>query len=149
MDNFADGLYRFAIRLTRNETISQDLVQETFTRLWEKHESVGSASARSYLFTTLYHAAIDLLRQKRDTVEVHQIPNTYELPNHDVQEILDRGLALLPDVQRSVILLRDYEGYSYQEISDITQLSSSQVRVYIHRARLFLREFIGNPEELL
>jgi len=55
----------------------------------------------------------------------------------------------LPETQRSVIMLRDYEGYSYQEISEITGLTESQVKVYIYRGRLYLKKFIGSPEKVI
>ena len=55
----------------------------------------------------------------------------------------------MPEDQRSVILLRDYEGYSYKEISELTGLSESQVKVYIYRGRLFLKEKIGRVEILI
>ncbi|HFB61480.1 MAG TPA: RNA polymerase sigma factor, partial [Bacteroidetes bacterium] len=67
----------------------------------------------------------------------------------DLKEVLDKAVEQLPEIQRSVVLLRDYEGYSYREIGQITGLSESQVKVYIFRARLFLKKFIGKPEVVL
>jgi len=55
----------------------------------------------------------------------------------------------LPEIQRSVVLLRDYEGYSYEEIGKITGLNEAQVKVYIYRARVFLKEYIGSLENVL
>jgi RNA polymerase sigma-70 factor (ECF subfamily) len=46
-------------------------------------------------------------------------------------------------------MLRDYEGYSYEEIGEITALNPSQVKVYIYRARLALKEYIGKPENVI
>lgn len=63
-----------------------------------------------------------------------------------MQEILHKALEKLPEIQRSVILLRDYEGYSYEEIGEITGLNESQVKVYIFRARQFLKEELGSME---
>ncbi|RLD49112.1 MAG: RNA polymerase sigma factor, partial [Bacteroidetes bacterium] len=67
----------------------------------------------------------------------------------DLKEVLDEALKKLNEVQRSVILLRDYEGYSYQEIGEITGLSESQVKVYIYRARVFLKNYIVSPEHVI
>jgi RNA polymerase sigma-70 factor (ECF subfamily) len=64
----------------------------------------------------------------------------------DLKEILDMAVGKLPEIQRSVILLRDYEGYSYEEIGNITNLKESQVKVYIYRARVFLKKYIVSPE---
>ena len=64
----------------------------------------------------------------------------------DLKEILDEAIKLLPEIQRTVVLLRDYEGYSYKEIGEITVLNEAQVKVYIYRARLALKKYIVSPE---
>jgi RNA polymerase sigma-70 factor (ECF subfamily) len=66
-----------------------------------------------------------------------------------LKEILRDALSRLPEIQRSVVLLRDYEGYSYEEIGEVTGLNESQVKVYIYRARLALKEFIGKIENVI
>ncbi len=134
-----------------NQVVAEDLVQESFTRLWEKHDTVRAEKARSYLFTTLYNAAVDVMRTEKQQVSVEEAHScSYEQqPNFDVQEHLNRGLALLPETQRTAILLRDYEGYSYAEIGEIANLSETQVKVYIHRARQFLRNYIGELDNIL
>ena len=66
-----------------------------------------------------------------------------------LSEVLDKALLRLSEVQRSVILLRDYEGYAYNEIAEITNLSESQVKVYIYRGRLALKKYIGSIEALV
>jgi RNA polymerase sigma-70 factor (ECF subfamily) len=63
--------------------------------------------------------------------------------------VLTEALGKLPNIQRSVILLRDYEGYSYEEIGEITGLNESQVKVYIYRARVFLKEYIGSLDTVV
>jgi RNA polymerase sigma-70 factor (ECF subfamily) len=60
-------------------------------------------------------------------------------------EAVDR----LPEIQRMVVLLRDYEGYSYQELGELTNLNESQVKVYIYRARVFLKNYIGKMEAVV
>ena len=62
--------------------------------------------------------------------------------NFDLKEVLEEALNTLPEKQKAVILLRDYEGYSYDEIAEITELSASQVKVYIFRARKALQAYI-------
>jgi len=52
-------------------------------------------------------------------------------------------------LQKSLILLKDYEGYSYEEIGKITSLNASQVKVYLHRARLQLKEIVGKLENII
>ncbi len=66
-----------------------------------------------------------------------------------MKKVIDMALSKLNDIQRSVIMLRDYEGYSYEEIGKITGLNESQVKVYIYRARLSMKEFIGTLENVV
>jgi len=72
-----------------------------------------------------------------------------EMQSFDIHEILNNGLNELSEIQRNVVLLRDYEGYSYQEIGEMTDLSEQQVKVYIFRARKFLKEYIGKIEAVI
>lgn len=149
VDDHSDGLYRFILSQLRNTHTAQDIVQEAYARLWENRKNVNSQKAKSYLFTTAYHALVDETRKNKRTESAtaytsvqHQSVEQYT----DLQEVLHHAVNQLPDIQKSVILLRDYEGYSYQEISEITKLSESQVKVYIYRARVFLRKYIGSIE---
>ena len=67
----------------------------------------------------------------------------------DHKKLLEKAFTKLNDTQRSLVLLKDWEGYSYEEISGITGLNTSQVKVYLHRARLQLRKYLGSLENLL
>jgi len=62
---------------------------------------------------------------------------------------LNEALNKLNETQKSLVLLKDYEGYNYQEIGKITGLNESQVKVYLHRARLQLREYLVKPENVI
>ena len=74
---------------------------------------------------------------------------TNKTSDYDSKKILHEALNRLNETQRSLVLLKDYEGYSYEEIGKITGLNESQVKVYLHRARLQLREFIVKPENVI
>ena len=83
-------------------------------------------------------------------MEDYRIPeDMHDKQYSDLAEILNEAVKLLPDIQRTVVLLRDYEGYSYNEIGEITSLSEAQVKVYIYRARVFLKNYIGKMEVVL
>ncbi len=152
VDNVSDGLYCFLLKNTKERALAQDLVQEAFMRLWERHKDVDVEKGKSWLFTTAYRAMIDHIRKqsRMETLETDKHnPDTVEQGYSDLKEILNKAVEQLPEIQRSVILLRDYEGYSYREIGEIAGLSESQVKVYIFRARLFLKKYIGKPEMVL
>ena len=146
---YADNLYRFVVKHTQNRMLSEDVVQETFAKVWEKHESVDASKAKSYLFTTAYHQMVDTLKkEKRSTgFESDDIKQDDPLSHlFDVQKTLQEAVNRLPEIQKTVILLRDYEGYNYNEIAEITALNESQVKVYIFRARQTLKNYLKSTE---
>lgn len=149
VDDFSDGMYRFLLKNTRNKELARDLVQDTFMKMWIRRKDVQYKKGKSYLFSTAYHTMIDHIRKHERITKFnaaeHDVDVTFDNYS-DLKEILDEAVDRLPDVQKSVVLLRDYEGYSYEEIGDITGLSESQVKVYIYRARLFLKKYIVSPD---
>lgn len=152
VDLYSDNVFRFILKNIKDDERARDIVQDSYEKLWRNAENVNFEKVKSYLFTTAYHTMIDVLRKdKRQTyMEDYQIPEeTHDEQYSDLSEILNNAIKLLPEIQRSVILLRDYEGYSYNEIGDITNLSEAQVKVYIYRARVFLKNYIGKMEMVL
>jgi len=152
VDDFADGLYRFILKNTRDEERARDIVQDTYEKLWVRISYVNPGKVKSYLFTTAYHTLIDVLRKEKRIASLeNQMTDVQADPDHysGLREVLDEAISHLPADQKSVILLRDYEGYSYEEIAEITGLSESQVKVYIFRGRLFLKKYLGKIEAIL
>lgn len=152
VDSYSDGIYRFVLKNLRDADISHDIVQDSFMKLWLKRKDVDSKKAKSYLFTTAYHTLVDYVRKNKRNTSLESVEFNHSSSYNeysDLKEVLNEAVEKLPEIQRSVILLRDYEGYSYQEIGKITNLSESQVKVYIYRARVFLKKFIGSPEMVI
>ena len=152
VDEHADGLYRFILKNIKDEEEARDIIQDSFEKMWRNVENVEGNKAKSYLFTTAYHTMIDRIRKKKhvsDYTEVNEESLFHTEQYSDLKQILDNAINLLPDIQKAVILLRDYEGYSYEEIGKIAGLNESQVKVYIYRARLFLKEYIGTMEKVI
>jgi RNA polymerase sigma-70 factor (ECF subfamily) len=152
VDSHADNLYRFILKNLRDVHFSRDIVQETFEKLWIKLETVSALKVKTYLFTTAYHTMIDYIRKESRYAGTN--PGEWDEmvdSGHysDLQEVLERAIKNLPEDQRAVVMLRDYEGYSYREISEITGLNESQVKVYIYRARVFLKNYIGSMERVV
>lgn len=148
----ADGVFRFVLKHIKDRDASKDIVQDSFEKMWRKLDSIESEKAKTYLFTTAYHTLIDHTRKekkKTDLSEVNFNQHAHSKQYSDLKEILNKALELLPEIQKTVLLLRDHEGYDYTEIGKITGLNESQVKVYIFRARTFLKNYIGNKEELI
>ncbi len=156
VDSFADNIYRFALKHLKNEMAAKDVVQETFLKVWEKHEQVAYEKVKSYLFTTAYHAIIDFVKKEKrngdfEKVDMHLSSTDFadfSANESDLKRILDQALNTLPEIQKTVVLLRDYEAYSYDEIAEITNLSEAQVKVYIFRARQSLKNYLKGSEIL-
>jgi len=152
VDVYADNLYRFIIKNLKDAAMAEDIIQDTFEKLWIKLEDVSALKVKSYLFTTAYHTMIDYIRkEKRNKPLDPAIPYEASESAHysDLGEVLERAVQNLPADQKAVVMLRDYEGYSYREISEITGLNESQVKVYIYRARVFLKTYIGSMEKVI
>ena len=152
VDLYSDNLYRFMLKSIGNDAQAKDLVQEAYLKLWNSRNQIPFEKSKSWLFTTGYRTMIDQIRRAKHQGDWNQVDESvYATDNHysDLSEILEQGLDRLPAIQKQVVLLRDYEGYAYKEIGEITGLEESQVKVYIFRARKKLKDFIGSVEGVL
>lgn len=149
VDLYSDNVYRFILKNIRDESRAHDIVQDTYEKLWRNAVNVNAEKVKSYLFTTAYHTMIDVMRKDKRQTFLEEQPVAEESHHQqysDLSEVLNQAVSRLPEIQRTVLLLRDYEGYSYREIGELTLLSEAQVKVYIYRARVFLKSYIGKME---
>ncbi len=152
VDQYSDNLYRFILKHIKDTDVARDIVQDTYEKVWRKVNDIESTNAKSYLFTAAHHTLIDYTRKTKkqgDYTEAVEQQLKHNSHYSDIKEILNQALDRLPEIQKSVVLLRDYEGYDYAEIGKITGLNESQVKVYIFRARASLKQYIGNLETVL
>lgn len=152
VDAYADPVYRFILKNLKQEEDARDVVQSAFEKMWLKREKVINETAKSFLFTVAYNLMIDHIR-KNKRVQLNESFDEGVKISDDVspgfKKELEMALDRLTTLQKSLILLKDYEGYSYDEIGKITGLNGSQVKVYLHRARLQLKTYIGKPENII
>jgi RNA polymerase sigma factor (sigma-70 family) len=149
---YADNVYRFILKNLGHQEDARDIVQGAFEKMWINREQVENDRCKSYLFTVAYHQMIDHIRKnKRVTLreEFSEHVKVAGTVQHDSKRILQEAVNRLNETQKSLVMLKDYEGYSYEEIGKITGLSDSQVKVYLHRARLQLREYLVRPENVI
>ena len=149
---YADNVYRFIVKNLRHEEDARDVVQTAFEKLWINRQAVDNQKSKSYLFTVAYNQMIDHLRKVKRVYlkeEFKEETKVHHRPFNNTKAILEEALSKLSETQRSLVVLKDYEGYSYEEIGQITGLSSSQVKVYLHRARLQLKEYIVKIENVI
>lgn len=149
---YADNVYRFILKNLRHEEDARDVVQTAFEKMWRNREDVDAQKSKSYLFTVAYHQMIDHIRKVKRIQLREEFSDEMKVQNRPVnnlKKVLDDALSRLSETQRSLVLLKDYEGYSYEEIGKITGLNESQVKVYLHRARLQLREYLVKIENVI
>ena len=149
---YADNVYRFILKNLRHEEDAKDVVQSAFEKLWVNRVQVDNEKCKSFLFTVAYNQMIDHIRKNKRVVLKEDFSEGVKTSNrqqHDSKKVLLEALNRLNETQRSLVMLKDYEGYSYEEIGKITGLNESQVKVYLHRARLQLREYIVKQENII
>ena len=106
-DLSSDGVYRFILKNIKDRDTAQDIVQESYVRMWEKVKEISYEKARAYLFTTAYHTMIDHIRKNQRissldddyTLTHDESPGTY----NDLKEVINEAVSKLPEVQRSAI----------------------------------------------
>jgi RNA polymerase sigma factor (sigma-70 family) len=149
---YADNVYRFILKNLRQEEDAKDVVQTAYERLWVNRDKVEYAKAKSYLFTIAYRLMIDHIRKQKRTILTDHFSDMAMgtgFTNQNAKRVLEEALQTLNETQRSLVMLKDYEGYNYAEIGNITGLNESQVKVYLHRARLQLKAYIVKVENVI
>lgn len=135
---FSGRLYGYCLKYLQNKEDASDIVQDVFEKLWENRKKVDYLKAKPWLFTCAHNAMLNLLKRSNRVTYTDKLPNVEaekQTNGFEINQIVERCLAMLPPVQKSVILLRDLEGYNYNEIGEILGLTEPQVKVYLFRAR--------------
>jgi len=145
-------LYRFSLRIVGNIHDAEDIVQEVMIRVWNKRDEWPTwGNFEAMCMTITKHLSIDRTRGK--TRRMVEFPEGFDLEsdNRNPEELaitrdsMDqiKGIMTdLPEKQKMVIQLRDIEGLSYKEIAEILEIPLNQVKINLHRARLFMKEHL-------
>jgi len=153
-----DRLFRLALRLTSNRPEAEDIVQEVFIRLWKKREDLANVqNLEAWAVRMTKNLTIDRLRSKKHQTE--DLPIASGTPDsetpHSITERKDtldyirKLMDQLPLKQKSVMQLRDVEGYSYQEIAQALEMPMNQVKVYLFRARQTMKNLLIQNRSLI
>ena len=151
VNQHADGVFRFIVKNLRHEEDARDIVQTAFEKLWRNRDAVEEQKSKSYLCTVAYNQMIDHIRKVKRIQLKEDFSTSARVehqPSGDMKKALHDALNRLSETQKSLVMLKDYEGYSYEEIGRIMGLNKSQVKVYLHRARLTLRNYLVSPENV-
>jgi RNA polymerase sigma factor (sigma-70 family) len=152
-----DKLFRFALRITGNKPEAEDVVQEVFLKIWDKREEMSTVlNQEAWCMTLTKNLAFDKIKSKhRKTNDIEEAinlldskTNVYQtVETSDTMAIIKQIMSQLPDNQRLVMHLRDIEDMTYEEIAVSLEMSMSQVKVNLHRARQRVREQLLNLEQ--
>ena len=143
------SVYRVARSIVQDSALAEDVVQETFLRAWQKADSFsGEVPVRNWLLRIAHNVAVSTLRTVRDVSVDPQLlptPGVQSGPETVVEartQILD-ALAALDPVDRSLVVLREVEGLTYEEITQVMDLPMPTVKTRLFRARARLRKLVG------
>ena len=150
---YAADVRRFAVYLTGDVALADDITSETFLRAWSSVGRIREATVKAYLFTIVRNLYLLEIRRSSRHVELQDaLPSRANEPERHIDQqaavaIVFRALRTLPEVDRAALLMRAQNDMSYEEIAQALQLSLSSVKVKIHRARLKLSALL--PKEVL
>lgn len=140
------SIFRFVHKIMGDQEQAKDIVQDAFEKLWTHGKDIQSDKVRPWLYTTSRRICLLHIKENEKMLDISTLE--YELfkdinhDNFDIQQVIERGLGLLSELQKSTLMLRDYEGYSYEDIADILTISEESVKVHLFRARKKIREHI-------
>lgn len=146
------SIARFLHKSLRDEEAVNDIVQDCYLKLWQNRNKVHPEKIKSWLFSVAHHAMLDYLSVSARKVKLENsghLPEVYQKNEFDTKAILERALSDLPSIQKSIILLRDLEGYEYREIGEILKITEAQVKVYLFRARQKVKNYIRELTNVL
>lgn len=150
-------LFRFALHYLANEEDARDVVQDVMLKVWESHSKPGVIkNLEAWCMTICRNKSLDKLKRKdrhQENVEDQfqlraELPSAAALADRNSMMVrIKRVMKNLPETQREVLVLRDFEGRTYQEIAEILHIDINRVKVSIHRARKSLREHVIHYKE--
>ena len=165
VDRYEDKIFRLAFRFVRNETEAKEIVQDTFLLVWRKLDTFkGDSQFGSWLYRVATNTALMRLRAQRRHPEIstEELPVDYldnygqvpaagenwakrpddELQSDELRRRIQKAVDELPEIYRTVFIIRDVEGLSTEETAEVLEISIPTVKTRLHRARLALRETI-------
>lgn len=150
-----DKLFRFALRMLSDFQEAEDAVQDVMAGLWVRRaEWMNWKNLEAYCMTATRNHCIDRIRRRRHhEVRVQEVPEVaggqdpYEkMMNKEMSYRIRQCMATLPENQQLVMHLREVEGFSYNEIAEVLQITLDQVKVSLFRGRTTIRKTITKEE---
>ncbi len=156
IDGHSDAVFRLAVGILHDRQLAEDVVQETMMRAWTSMAGFrGDSSERTWVLRIAHNTAIDALRRRRDQATApHDLPESTDRSDpadratgRDRLAAVGRALAGLDETSRAVVVLREVEGMSYQEIADALDVPVPTVKTRLLRARRALQAVDRDEED--
>lgn len=149
------GVINVVFRMTGEISLAEDVAQETFIKIWTKlHTYRPIGTFRSWVYRIANNTALDELRKRKDEVDIDELPlrasgNGIEqsVIHQQQAEVVRKAVLALPAASRSVLVLREYEGFSYQEISNSLEIPLGTVMSRLAYARRKLKQELSRQLE--
>ncbi len=144
---YSKKLHHFLYYKTGNATNAEDLVQDTFVRLWNNCDKVGLDKAKNYLFTIANNLFLDNVKHQKVRLKYKKVPQSkmtnqnpeYLLEEQEFKTRLEVAISQLPESQRVVFLMNRIDKMKYREIADVLNISVKAVEKRMHKALVKLR----------
>ena len=146
LDDHQDNAWSLARYLLRDRSEAEDVTQEAFIKLWQHRESIDPVRVKPWLMRVTRNICLDRLRRRRPEAPIDDSQLAITGGPLDSLEQSDTGLRLIAAIHalaepfRSLVVLRDVQQHSYEDVAGVTGLSLPQVKTYLHRARKQLKE---------
>lgn len=152
VDDFSDGLKRFVERMTMDNNLAEDIVQDVYEKIWRNLELVENKNLKAYLFISARQILINHLNREKKIKYADVNPDDeYEKtdPDSGLQEVLFHALSVLDPMQRMFLLMREYEGFEYEEIVTMTGADIVSIKKSLFRAKQLLQQYLVDPSKLV
>jgi RNA polymerase sigma-70 factor (ECF subfamily) len=143
---YQDQVWSLARYLLQDPTEAEDVSQDAFIRLWHHRETVSDTSVKPWLLKVTRNLCLDRLRRRHTWSELEETPAAegegplQRFQQSELAARLQTAIARLQEPYRSLVVLRDLQQHSYEEVAGVMDLSLAQVKTYLHRARRQLRQ---------
>jgi RNA polymerase sigma-70 factor (ECF subfamily) len=150
VEDYQDQAWSLARYLLKDAAEAEDVCQESFVKLWHQQDSIDHDKAKAWLMKVTRNGCLDRLRRRKPSEELGEWHASADqdgpaegAQQQQLGQLLQRGIDRLGEPYRSLVVLRDVQQNSYEEVAEALELSLSQVKVYLHRARKQLRESLA------
>jgi len=146
VDQYQNEAWTLARYLLKDAAEAEDATQEAFVKLWKHRDNIDPERVKPWLMKVTRNTCMDRLRRRRDEVEFQEYQTADNdgpmagLAQNELGRFLKQAISSLKEPYRTLVILRDIYQHSYEEVANATELSLTQVKVYLHRARKQLRE---------